>query len=172
MSGGRVAGYALLGLAGLLFVVAVFSGWRGAQGILGREDDTRVVETAAREFVLAYGTFNHREPDAYAARLTTLTTGALREALAEAVIAPDARAMQRRISTHIEAVSVTALSETEATTAVTAVQERRWSDPVIGTAMSESMRQRVTCRLVREDRRWLVVELRLLSEEPAHREVR
>jgi len=172
VSGGRVTGYALLGVAGLLFVVAAFSGWRGAQGIAGREDDTRSVEAAARKFVLAYGTFDYREPNTYAARLSGLATGALREVLSEAAIAPDARTMQRRISTHIEAISVTALSETQATTAVTAVQERRWSDPVIGTALSEAVRQRVTCRLVREDGRWLVVELRMQSEAPAHREVR
>jgi len=59
-----------------------------------------------------------------------------------------------------------ARAATGATASVTAVQERWWSDPTLGTAHQQVIRQRVTCRLVPEDGRWLVVELRVQSEEP------
>jgi len=164
--GGRAAGYALLGLAGLLLVLAVLSGWSGAQRIGSREHETRAVASVAAAFVTAYGSFDHRDPDAYAARLVALTAGAMRDALAHAAIDPDAARLRRAISTHVESVSVTALSRAAATASVTAVQERRWSDPVLGTAQQQAIRQRVTCRLVQEDGRWLVVELQVQSEEP------
>jgi hypothetical protein len=170
--GGRATGYALLAFAGLLLVLAVMSGWSGAQRIGSREDDTRAVESAAAAFVTAYGTFDHRDPDAYATRLIALTTGAMRDALAEAAVDPDAARLRRAITTRIESVSLTALSRADATALVTAVQERRWVDPVLGTALGEDIQQRVTCRLVQEDGRWLVVELRVQSEEPVRVEAR
>ena len=166
MTGGRAAGYALLGCGALLLVLAVLSGWSGAQRIGSREHDTRAVEDAATAFVTAYGSFDHRDPDAYTARLVALTGGALRDALARASVAPDAAPRQRVIATRVESVSVTALSATAATASVTAVQERRWRDPALGTAQQQVIRQHVTCRLVQEDGRWLVVELRVQSEEP------
>ena len=95
MTGGRAAGYALLGCGGLLLVLAVLSGWSGAQRIGSREHDTRAVASAASAFVAAYGTFDHRDPDAYTARLVALTGGALRDALARASVSPDAAPRQR-----------------------------------------------------------------------------
>lgn len=166
MTGGRAAGYALLGCGGLLLVLAVLSGWSGAQRIGNREHDTRAVEAAAAAFVTAYGSFDHRDPDAYTARLVALTAGPLRDALARAAVDPDADRLQRGIATNVESVSVTALSATAATASVTAVQKRRWRDPALGMAQQHVIRQHVTCRLVREDGRWLVVELRVQSEEP------
>lgn len=166
MIGGRAAGYLLLGLAGVLFVVAVFSGWSGAQRIGSREDDGHGVSETAAAFVTAYGTFDHRDQDAYTDRLVALTSGPMRDALAKAAVDPDAASMERAITTQIESVSVTALSDRDATASVTAVQTRRWIDPVLGTSLTEDIKQLVICRLVREDGRWLVAELRLQSEEP------
>lgn len=166
MTGGRAAGYALLGCGGLLLVLAVLSGWSGAQRIGSREHDTRAVASAATAFVTAYGSFDHRDPDAYTVRLVALTAGPLHDALARAVVDPDAARLQRSIATDIGSVSVTALSATAATASVTAVQERRWSDPALGTSQQQVIQQRVTCRLVQEDGRWLVVELQVQSEEP------
>jgi len=161
-----MAGAALLGGGALLLVLAVVSGWSGAQRIGARSDETRAVAAAAEAFVEAYGTFNHRDPGAYRDRLAAVTGGALREAVARAAIDPDAARLRRAITTHVESVSVTALSAADATATVTAVQTRRWSDPALGTTQQQVVRQRVTCRLVREDGRWLVVELHVQSEEP------
>lgn len=166
MTGGRAAGYALLGCSALLLVIAVLSGWSGAQRIGSREHETRAVEAAAAAFVTAYGSFDHHDPNAYATGLVPLTAGPLHDALAQASVDPDAARLQRGIATNVESVSVTALSATAATASVTAVQERRWSDPTLGTAQQQVIRQHVTCRLVQEDGRWLVVELRVQSEEP------
>ena len=166
MTGGRAAGYALLGCGGLLLVLAVLSGWSGAQRIGNREHDTRAVAAAAAAFVTAYGSFDHRDPDAYTTRLVALTAGPLREAVARAAVEPDAARLQRGIATEVESVAVTALSGTAATASVTAVQERRWHDPALRTSQQQVIRQRVTCRLVQEDGRWLVVKLRVQSEEP------
>jgi len=166
VTGGRAAGYALLGCGALLLVLAVVSGWSGAQRIGSREHDTRAVGAAATAFVTAYGSFDHRDPDAYTTRLVALTAGPLRDALARAAVDPDAGRLQRGIATDVESVSVTALSATAATASVTAVQSRRWSDPALGTAQQHVIRQRVTCRLVQEGGRWLVLELRVQSEEP------
>ena len=52
------------GLAGLLLVISLFSGWQGASRLRGHGEDMSAVEDAAREFVEAYGTFDFREPDA------------------------------------------------------------------------------------------------------------
>lgn len=167
MIGGRAAGYLLLGLAGVLFVVAALSAWSGAQRIGGREDDSRAVSEAANAFVLAYGTFDYREQGAYLDRLVALSAGPMRDALRTAAVDPDAARAQRAITTRIESVAVTALAEHDATASVTAGQARRWVDPVLGTSLEEDVRQLVTCRLVREDGRWLVAELRVQSEESA-----
>jgi len=169
MIAGRGAGYALLALAGVLFVTAVISGWSGAARFQGREADTRAVLQAASVFVVASGTFDHRDAQRYATGLAALTTGPLRAGLAGAAVDPVAGARERSITTHIESVSVTALSAHEATASVTAVQQRRWTSPAGATRarlyVQETVRQRVTCRLVREDGRWLVAELRLESTE-------
>lgn len=166
MTGGRAAGYALLGCGALLLVLAVLSGWSGAQRIGSREHEARAVEAAAAAFVTAYGSFDHRDPDAYTTRLVALTAGPLHDALTRAAVDPDAARVQRGIATDVESVSVTALSATAASALVTAVQSRRWGDPTLGTAQQQVVRQHVTCRLVQEDGRWLVVELRMQSEEP------
>lgn len=172
MSGGRTAGYALLALAGVLLVLAIMSAWSGTQRFASREDNTRSVQDAAAAFVVAYGTFDHREPEAYTSRLVALTADPLRGALDEASVDPDAARVERAITTRIETVTVTALSDGEATVAVTAVQERRWADPVLGLVLQDSVRQRVSCRLLEEGGRWLVAELRLQSEEPARADAR
>lgn len=166
MIGGRGAGYALLGLAAVLFAIAVASGWSGASRLTGRADETRAVEAAAIAFVTAYGTFDYRDQETYTAQLAPLATGVLREAITAAALSPEASRQQRSLSTRIEAASVTALSGPDATVAVTARQERRWVDPALSQSLHEEAMQRVVCRLVREDGRWLVAELRLQSEEP------
>src|SRR3972149_6825672 len=73
MIGGGGAMLALAGLAGLLLVVAVVSGWQGTSRLTGRGDDARAVEETAQAFVEAYGTFDFRDPDSYRERLLTLT---------------------------------------------------------------------------------------------------
>src|SRR5438552_593620 len=80
MMGGRAAMFILAGFAGLLLVMAAFSGWQGTNRLASREDDTAAVEKAASEFVAAYGTFDYRDPDSYQQRLLSLTTGAVRGA--------------------------------------------------------------------------------------------
>ena len=77
MIGGRGAMVALAGLAGLLLVMAVVSGWQGTSRLTGKVDDTGTVEEAARAFVEAYGTFDFREPDSYRQGLLALTTGSV-----------------------------------------------------------------------------------------------
>ncbi|MPZ99106.1 MAG: hypothetical protein GEU80_07155 [Dehalococcoidia bacterium] len=172
MIGGRGAGYALLGLAGLLLAIAIASGWNGASRLVSREDDTDAVAAAASAFVSAYGTFDFRDQVTYTTRLATLTTGTLREAIGAAALDPAATPQQRSITTAVETVSVTALSKQEATVVVTALQERRWVDPTLRQSLHEQVRQRVICRLVVADGRWLVAELRLQSEQPARPEAR
>jgi hypothetical protein len=167
VSGGRTAGYALLGLAGLLFAFAVLSGWSGAQRYASREDETRAVRAAAAAFVAAYGSFDHRTQDAYAPHLAALTTGELQEALTNAAIDPDAVRLERVITTEIVSVTVTSLADDVATADVTAEQTRRWVDPVLGHTLHALVVQRITCRLLREEGGWLVAELRLQSQEPA-----
>ena len=61
MIGGRGAMVALVGLAGLLLVMAVVSGWQGTTRLTGRGDDTTAVKEAASAFVEAYGTFDFRD---------------------------------------------------------------------------------------------------------------
>jgi len=167
--GGRGAGYALLALAGVLFIAAVVSGWSAATGFQGRGAAAHAVERAAVDFVVAYGTFDYRDTRGYTEQLVSLTTGRLRAALAAAAVDPAAARAERAVTTRIEAVSVSAIAEDEASVFVTAVQERRWVDAdAVSPArrhLQETVRQRMTCRLVREGGRWLVVEVRLESME-------
>ncbi|MCK9495901.1 MAG: hypothetical protein M0R75_10480 [Dehalococcoidia bacterium] len=169
MTGGRGAGLALLALAGVLFMVAVVSGWSAASGLQGREGTARAVEQAATDFVAAHGTFDYRDPHVYAQRLVPLTSGLLHTALAAAAVDPAALGAERSVTTRIERVSVTALSDDAATAVVTAVQVRRWVDRAAASSdhqqLQETVRQRMTCRLVREDGRWLVAAVHLESVE-------
>ena len=68
MIGGRGPMVALVGMAGLLLVLAIISGWRGASRLTSRSDDTKAVEQAATAFVEAYGTFDFRDPESYQER--------------------------------------------------------------------------------------------------------
>lgn len=166
MIGGRGAMLALAGLAGLLLVMAVVSGWQGTSRLTGRGDDARAVEETAQAFVEAYGTFDFRDPGSYRERLLTLTTGTVRAAVAASQVDPVALGQQRTMTARVVAVEVTALSDDEATASVTAEQLRRGTDPASAGLTEERVLQRVACRLVREGDRWLVAEFRLLSEEP------
>ncbi|MDO8611524.1 MAG: hypothetical protein Q7R32_01715 [Dehalococcoidia bacterium] len=166
MIGGRGAMLALAGLAGLLLVMAMVSGWQGTSRLTGRGDDARGVEETAQAFVEAYGTFDFRDPNSYRERLLTLTTGTVRAAVAASQVDPVALGQQRTMTTRVVSVQVTALSDDEATTSVTAEQLRRGTDAASGRLTEERVLQRVACRLVREGDRWLVAEFRLLSEEP------
>ncbi len=166
MTGGRGAMVALVGLAGLLLVMAVVSGWQGTTRLTDRGGDTKAVEEAARAFVEAYGTFDFRDPDGYRERLLSLTTGPVRAALRASQVDPTALGQQRTMTARVVAVQVSALSDDEATVSVTAEQLRRGVAPASRRLLEERVLQRVACRLVREDGRWLVAEFRLLSEEP------
>ena len=167
MIGGRGAMVALVGLAGLLLVMAVVSGWQGTTRLTGRGDDTKAVEAAARAFVEAYGTFDFRDPESYRRRLLALTTGAVRDAVAGSQVDPVALGRQQTMTARVVTVQVSALSDDEATVSVTAEQLRRSVDPSSGRLLEERVLQRVACRLALEGGHWLVAELRLLSEEPA-----
>jgi len=156
----------LVGLAGLLLVVAAMSGWQGTSRLTGRGDDTSAVEEAARAFVEAYGTFDFRDPDGYRQRLLALTTGSVRDAVQASRVDPVALGQQRTMTTRVIAVQVSALSDDEATLSITAEQLRRGVDPALGRLLEERVLQRVACRLVLEGGRWLAAEFRLLSEEP------
>jgi hypothetical protein len=164
--GGRGAMLALAGLAGLLLVLAIVSGWQGTSRLTDRSDDTAAVEDAAWSFVEAYGTFDFRDPDSYRERLLTLTTRTVREAVAASQVDPVALGQQRTMTTRVVSVEVTALSEDGATASVTAEQLRRSTDSASGGLTEERVEQRVASRLVREGDHWLVTEFRLLSEEP------
>lgn len=164
---GRGPAYALLGLAGLLVAIAVSSGWSGASRLADREDERAAVEAAASEFVTAYGTFDFRDAEGYTAHLVALTVGELRTAIAEADVDPSAVAHQRTSMVHIEAVSVTALSDVAATATVRATHERTRLDEASGRLIEERVTQHISLRLVREGKRWLVAELLVLGEQPA-----
>ncbi len=166
MSAGRGPAYALLGLAALLIAISISSGWSGATRLARRGNDASAVEDAAAAFVTAYGTFDFRDAGRYTARLLDSTTGELRDAIAGAAIDPKAAAQQRTTTTRVESVSVTALSDTVATATVRSRHERTRRDASSGRSIQEHVVQRVSCRLVREGGRWLVVELLLIGEEP------
>lgn len=168
MMGGRGALLALVGLAGLLLVLAVLSGWQGTSRLTSRGDATSAVEQAAASFVESYGTFDFRDPSSYKQRLLTLTTDSVREAVAASQVDPAAMGQQRTITTRVTAVQVSALSESEAAASVAAQQLRRSVEAASGRLVEERVQQRVACRLVREGGRWLVAEFRLVSEEPVN----
>lgn len=163
MIAGRSVGYAMLGLAAALLAVAIAAGWSGARRLAHRGGDTSAVALAAADFVRAYGTFDHRAPETYTQQLAALTGGDLRRAVMASVV--DSSVPERSMSTRVEAVRVTAASDTHASATVTAVQHRSWFDAGSRRAREEQVKQRVVCELVREDGRWLVVALRLDSQE-------
>jgi hypothetical protein len=167
MMGGRGAMVALAGLAGLLLVMAVVSGWQGTTRLTNRGDDTKAVEEAAQALVQAYGTFDFRDPESYRQQLLALTTDSLHDAVASSQVDPAAASQQRTITTRVVSDQVSALSDDQATVSVTAEQLRRSVDPSSGRLIEERVLQRVACRLVLQEGRWLVAEFRLLSEEPA-----
>jgi hypothetical protein len=163
--GGRGAMVAVAGLAGLLLVMALVSGWQGTTRLTSRGDDTAAVEEAARGFVEAYGTFDFRDQESYRQRLLPLTTGPLREAVASSQVDPVAVSQQRTIATRVVAVQVTSLSQDQATASLTAAQVSRSVDATTGQLVEDTIVQQVACRLVQEGGIWLVAEFRLLSQE-------
>ena len=166
MIGGRGAMLALAGLAGLLLVLAVVSGWQGTTRLTDRSDETAAVEEAVRSFVEAYGTFDFRDPESYQERLLGLTTGPVRSVVLEADIDPAAVGQQRTMTAHVISVEVTAFSDEEATATVTSEQTRRVVDPASGALTDERVVQIADCRLVKEAGRWFVSEFHFRSEEP------
>jgi len=163
--GGRGAMVAVAGLAGLLLVMALVSGWQGTTRLTGRGDESAAVEETASGFVEAYGTFDFRDQESYRQRLLPLTTGPLRQAVDSSQVDPVAVAEQRTITTRVVAVQVTSLSQDQATASLTAEQVSRSVDATTGLLVEESVVQQVACRLVQEGSRWLVAEFRLLSQE-------
>jgi len=166
MSGTRGVIVILGGLAATLLVIAIVSGWQGANRLRGQGEGMSEVEEAARLFVEAYGTFDFREPDAYRERLLSLSTGDVHAAVAASQVDPSALGQQQTMATETVTVQVTAFSDTEATVSATTEQTRRAIDATTGQLREQRLRQHVTCRLLRIDGRWLVAEFRLRSEEP------
>lgn len=166
MNGARGVMLILGGLAGTLLVIAVVSGWQGANRLRGQDQGRGDVEQAARLFVEAYGTFDFREPGAYRARLLDLSTGDVREAITTSQVDPAALGQQQTMTTDAVSVQVTAFSETEATASATTEQTRRAIDPETSQLREQRLKQHVVLRLVPVDGRWLVTEFRLRSEEP------
>ncbi len=166
MSGGRVVMLLLGGLAATLLVIAIVSGWQGANRLRGQDEGKGEVEEAARLFVEAYGTFDFREPAAYRERLLAMSTGAVHAAIAASQVDPTAIGQQQTMETGAVTAQVTAYSDTEATVSATTEQTRRAVDSATGQLRVQRLRQHVTCRLVRVEGRWLVAEFRLRSEEP------
>lgn len=169
MTGGRGAMFVLVGLSGLLVILAVISGWEGTTRLTQQQDDTNAVEESCRSFVEAYGTFDFRDPGAYRSRLMSLTTGALKAAVASSQIDSLALGQLRTITTKVVGAEVTALSEDDATASATAEQQRRSIDPASGQVVHEAVIQHVACRVVLAGGSWLVAEFRLQSEEAARR---
>jgi len=167
--GGRGAMFVLGGLAGLLVVMALMSGWQGTTRLTRQQDDTNAAAEICRSFVEAYGTFDFRDPASYRNRLMSLTTGTLKTALASSQIDPLALGQLRTITTEVVDVQVTALSGDNATVSATAEQLRRSIDPTSGRLADEAVIQHVACRVVLAGGSWLVAEFRLQSEEPARR---
>ena len=151
------------GLAGLLLVISLFSGWQGASRLRGQGEDMSAVEEAAREFVESYGTFDFREPAAYRNRLMELSTGAVYEAVSTSQVDPASVGQQQTIATDSVSVDVTALSDAAATASATVEQTRRAIDPATGRLIEQRVQQHVACRLVLVNGRWLVSEFRLTS---------
>lgn len=166
MTGGRGVMVILGGLAATLLVIAIVSGWQGANRLRGQGEGMSEVEEAARLFVEAYGTFDFREPNAYRERLLNLSTGDVHAAVAASQVDPSALGQQQTMTTGTVSIQVTAYSDTEATVSATTEQTRRAVDAITGQLREQRLRQHVTCRLLRIDGRWLVAEFRLRSEEP------
>lgn len=166
MTGQRGAMFVVAGFAGLLLIMAVFSGWQGANRLTTRGDQTKAVEDSAHAFVQAYGTFDFRDLESYRQRLLSLTSGSVRDAVAGSQVDPVAAGQKRTTATNVTSVSVSAIANDAAAASVTAVQLRRSVDLESGNLIEERVLQRVACRLIREGDRWLVSEFRLLSEEP------
>lgn len=166
MSGGRGVMLILGGLAATLLVIAIVSGWQGANRLRGQGEGMGEVEEAAWLFVEAYGTFDFREPDAYRDRLLRLSTGDVHAAVAASQVDPTALGQQQTMTTGTVSIQVTAYSDTEATVSAITEQTRRAVDPATGQLREQRLRQHVTCRLVWVEGRWLVAEFRLRSEEP------
>ena len=166
MSGGRGVIVILGGLAATLLVIAIVSGWPGANRLRGQGEGMSEVEEAARLFVEAYGTFDFREPAAYRERLLSLSTDDVHAAIAASQVDPSALGQQQTMTTGTVSVQVTAYSDTEATVSATTEQTRRAVDSATGQLREQRLRQHVTCRLIRVEGRWLVAEFRLRSEEP------
>jgi hypothetical protein len=166
MTGGRGVMVVLGGLAATLLVIAIVSGWQGADRMRGQGDEMTDVEEAARAFVEAYGNFDFREPEAYRARLLALSTGMVRDAIATTAVDPAVLGQQQTRTTEAVSVWVTSYAEDGATVSVTSEQTRRAVDAATGQLREQRVRQHVTCRLVRVEGRWLVAEFRLRSEEP------
>ncbi len=166
MSGGRGVIVILGGLAATLLVIAIASGWQGANRLRGQGEGMGEVEEAARLFVEAYGTFDFREPAAYRERLLAMSTGDVYAAIAASQVDPTALGQQQTMETGTVTVQVTAFSDTEATVSATTEQTRRAVEPATGQLREQRLRQHVTCQLLRVDGRWLVAEFRLRSEEP------
>ena len=176
MTPGRGAGPALFALAALLAAAAVASAWSGASrlqagggagGALGDPRAASAVEAAAAAFVSAYGGFDHRDPQGYAARLARLAGGGLRSALAGAAVDPRAVASRLQSTAAVQSVSVTSLSAASAEATVRSLHRRVRLDGAGGERVREVVRQHVRLRLAREGGRWLVTEVLVLSEEPA-----
>ena len=169
MNTGRGAAYALLGLSGLLFAIALGSGWSGASRLAARSDESAAVAEAASAFVVAYGSFDFRDPGGYIPRLAALTAGELHDAVTRAVVDPQAIAGQRAATATVDAASVTALSDVAGTVSVRSTHRRSWLEPSSGALIHEQLVQTVSLRLVREGGRWLVAELAVTSQEPLER---
>jgi hypothetical protein len=163
--GNRGAMVALVGMAGLLLVMAVVSGWRGTHRLTSRGDDARAVEEVATSFVEAYGTFDFRDPESYKQRLLSLTSGQVRDAVLTTNVDPAALAQQQTMTSRVVSVEVTAQSDDEATASVTAEQDRRIVDTTSGRLVDERVTQTADCRLVKEAGSWRVAEFHLRSEE-------
>ncbi len=164
MSGGRGSGLVLLGLSGLLLVVALRSAWSGSSRLADPGDRGRSAGEVARQFVLAAGDFDYREGTGYHSRLLGLTTGPLHEALRAARIDPEAIASERQMQAQVSSAVVTERGPSRAIVRVAARVERRWRTG--GVERSEHLRQEFECRLLRQGGLWLVSEIRLLGQVP------
>jgi hypothetical protein len=163
---GRGAMFLIAGFAALLLIIAVFSGFQGARRLTSQRDETAAVKEAAQTFVLAFGTFDFRQPEVYRQRLLSLSTGVVREAMLASRVDPVAVGQKRTTTTQVLSVSVNALSGDAASASVAAEQLRKSVDPETGKLVEERVTQRIACRLLRQGGAWLLAEFRVVSEEP------
>jgi hypothetical protein len=129
--------------------------------------ERQTVEDVAKAFVESYGTTDFNDDAAYRVRLLSLSGGGLQQAIAASGPEPVALGQERLMHTRVVAVELIVLTSNNASVLVTAEQVREVLSPPAG-IQQESVLQKVACKLAREDGRWLVVEYRLLSEEPVH----